>query len=84
MAVKFDLPFAGNCDFEKGQCSWINTQKGDTFDWIRGSGGTPSIYTGPATDHTTGLATGKQKLISNNLNFRKARKIRNVMKHYKY
>jgi len=46
----------GYCDFEKGDwCTWTNADREDTFDWLVGSGGTPSSYTGPSTDHTTGL-----------------------------
>ena len=46
----------GYCDFEKDDwCTWTNADREDTFDWIVGSGSTPSSYTGPTTDHTTGL-----------------------------
>jgi len=47
-------PPPGDCSFEKGLCTWTNTQKGDIFDWIIGGGSTPSILTGPSKDHTTG------------------------------
>lgn len=30
----------------------------DDFDWIVGSAGTPSFYTGPKFDHTTGQKNG--------------------------
>ena len=40
-------------DFEAGLGAWTNAG-GDVFDWTRGSGGTPSIGTGPSGDHTTG------------------------------
>ena len=50
--------FLGDCDFETGTCSWVNVQSGDDFDWLRGSKGTPSFFTGPDTDHTTGTAAG--------------------------
>lgn len=33
--------------------------QGDTFDWTRDNGGTPSLTTGPSTDHTTGTKNGK-------------------------
>lgn len=45
------------CDFETDMCSWQNTA-GDQFDWKRDSGGTPSLGTGPTTDHTTGTKNG--------------------------
>lgn len=48
----------GYCDFEKDDwCTWTNADREDTFDWLVGSGGTPSAYTGPSVDHTTGLCT---------------------------
>ena len=47
-------PPPGDCSFEKGFCTWTNTQKGDIFDWIIGGGITPSYSTGPSKDHTTG------------------------------
>ena len=53
----------GYCDFERqGWCTWTNADVEDTFDWIVGSGGTPSAYTGPAVDHTTGAHCGQGKL----------------------
>ncbi|XP_071486327.1 MAM and LDL-receptor class A domain-containing protein 1-like [Diadema antillarum] len=48
----------GDCDFESGFCTWTNDPTGDMFDWILGSGGTPSIGTGPSVDHTLGTALG--------------------------
>ena len=38
-----------DCSFETDKCGWI-----DTANWTRTSGGTPSSYTGPSSDHTTG------------------------------
>ncbi|HML75191.1 MAG TPA: CotH kinase family protein, partial [Anaerohalosphaeraceae bacterium] len=35
-------------DFETGMGNWVNLSSGDTHDWIRDSGGTPSGSTGPA------------------------------------
>ena len=47
---------AGYCDFEKDdRCTWTNDKREDNFDWLVGSGSTPSAFTGPAVDHTTGL-----------------------------
>ncbi|XP_076802493.1 MAM and LDL-receptor class A domain-containing protein 1-like [Clavelina lepadiformis] len=49
----------GHCDFESGLCGWFNSRnEGDDFDWIRSSGATPSAYTGPTADHTTGTDKG--------------------------
>jgi hypothetical protein len=45
-------------DFESGFCAYTNVQQGDQFDWERGSGITPSFYTGPNNDHTTNSAQG--------------------------
>ena len=41
-------------------CTYINWKTGDEFDWMIGSGGTPSVYTGPKIDHTTGTKDGKK------------------------
>ena len=47
-------------DFEDGLYSWTNDQSpDDDFDWIIGSGGTPSYGTGPSMDHTLGTDSGK-------------------------
>lgn len=44
--------FVGNCDFESRTfCTWVNLQN-DDFDWLVGSGGTASSFTGPQQDHT--------------------------------
>ncbi|XP_047128245.1 MAM and LDL-receptor class A domain-containing protein 1 isoform X1 [Hydra vulgaris] len=52
-------PPPGECSFEAGMCTWSNTKSNlDTFDWIIGSGGTPSFFTGPDVDHTTGSKEG--------------------------
>ena len=46
------------CDFERGTCGWKDTAPWTTrtssYPWTRTSGGTPSIFTGPSGDHTTG------------------------------
>ncbi|XP_061653129.1 zonadhesin-like [Phyllopteryx taeniolatus] len=42
-----------NCNFEKGLCQW-NQLLTDVYDWTRLSGSTPTIMTGPSSDHTTG------------------------------
>lgn len=42
----------GDCDFEKGTCTWRNTNQGDNFDWLRKQGQTNSQFTGPQNDHT--------------------------------
>lgn len=47
-------PTPGDCSFDDGMCTWTNSRTGDVFDWIIGGGGTPSFFTGPSSDHTTG------------------------------
>ncbi|XP_035658189.1 MAM and LDL-receptor class A domain-containing protein 1-like [Branchiostoma floridae] len=48
----------GNCDFENGLCTWTNELNDDEFDWVQGTGDTPTQNTGPSTDHTTGTGQG--------------------------
>ena len=54
----YACPPKGSCDFESGLCGYDNIAD-DKFDWVRHSGGTTSINTGPKTDHTTGTNLGK-------------------------
>ncbi|XP_051260918.1 zonadhesin-like isoform X2 [Dicentrarchus labrax] len=42
-----------NCNFEQDLCQWSNILT-DVFDWTRNSGSTPTMMTGPSSDHTTG------------------------------
>ncbi|XP_018532272.1 zonadhesin isoform X2 [Lates calcarifer] len=42
-----------NCDFEQDLCEWTQLLA-DVFDWTRYSGSTPTVKTGPSSDHTTG------------------------------
>ena len=51
-------PAAKQCDYETDMCGWTNSP-GDDFDWSRDSAGTPSLGTGPTTDHTTGTKNGE-------------------------
>ncbi|XP_034411292.1 MAM and LDL-receptor class A domain-containing protein 2 [Cyclopterus lumpus] len=44
----------GSCDFEAGQCTWVNIPKEDGHDWVLASGG----FQGPPTDHTTQTPEG--------------------------
>lgn len=48
-------PLSGNCDFETGLCGYTQTKQGDAADWELRRGSTPTSYTGPRGDHTTGL-----------------------------
>ncbi|XP_008282564.1 MAM domain-containing protein 2a [Stegastes partitus] len=45
----------GQCNFEGGVCGFIQDKKGDKADWLRVQGHTPTSYTGPRGDHTTGV-----------------------------
>ncbi|XP_062512911.1 MAM and LDL-receptor class A domain-containing protein 1-like isoform X2 [Corticium candelabrum] len=45
------------CDFESGFCGWKNLPHND-LDWRLMSGSTPSVGTGPTTDHTKGTSSG--------------------------
>ncbi|XP_027875279.1 zonadhesin isoform X2 [Xiphophorus couchianus] len=42
-----------DCDFEKDFCQWSQMLP-DVFDWERRNGSTPTLITGPLSDHTTG------------------------------
>ncbi|XP_071348966.1 MAM and LDL-receptor class A domain-containing protein 2 isoform X2 [Trachinotus anak] len=44
----------GSCDFESGQCSWVNIPEEDGHDWVMANGG----FQGPPTDHTTQTPEG--------------------------
>ncbi|XP_010876180.2 MAM domain-containing protein 2 [Esox lucius] len=49
------LTVPGHCDFEAGRCGYIQDKEGDQADWVMMRGPTPTSYTGPMGDHTTGL-----------------------------
>ncbi|XP_069014100.1 apical endosomal glycoprotein [Embiotoca jacksoni] len=44
----------GSCDFESGQCTWVNIPREGGHDWVLASGGS----LGPPTDHTTQTPDG--------------------------
>nr|XP_020490862.1 MAM and LDL-receptor class A domain-containing protein 1-like isoform X1 [Labrus bergylta] len=52
----------GSCDFESGQCTWINIHKDNGHDWVLARGD----FLGPLTDHTTQTPEG-QFLLSSSL-----------------
>ncbi|XP_072010896.1 MAM and LDL-receptor class A domain-containing protein 1 [Engystomops pustulosus] len=43
--------YLGHCDFEFDLCDW-NQNLTDNFDWSMKAGSTPTVGTGPVTDHT--------------------------------
>ncbi|XP_033961351.1 zonadhesin-like isoform X2 [Pseudochaenichthys georgianus] len=42
-----------NCNYEQDLCQWTQLYT-DVIDWTRHSGSTPTVMTGPSSDHTTG------------------------------
>ncbi|KAL0965439.1 hypothetical protein UPYG_G00281290 [Umbra pygmaea] len=50
----FQLSVPGHCNFEKGQCGYTQDKEGDQGDWVMMKGPTPTSYTGPTGDHTSG------------------------------
>ncbi|KAJ8402025.1 hypothetical protein AAFF_G00372600 [Aldrovandia affinis] len=49
------LSIPGQCDFESGNCGYTQEKDTDTVDWVLARGSTPTSYTGPSGDHTTGM-----------------------------
>ncbi|XP_029300499.1 MAM domain-containing protein 2-like [Cottoperca gobio] len=45
----------GHCDFEAGLCGYTQDKQSDGADWVWRRGPTPTSYTGPRGDHSTGL-----------------------------
>ncbi|KAM9820217.1 MAM domain-containing protein 2-like [Neosynchiropus ocellatus] len=45
----------GHCDFEADLCDYTQDKQSDDGDWERRRGPTPTSYTGPRGDHTSGL-----------------------------
>ncbi|XP_036451600.1 MAM domain-containing protein 2 [Colossoma macropomum] len=48
------LPVPSHCNFETGLCGYTQDKQGDEADWVLVRGPTPTSYTGPKGDHTTG------------------------------
>ena len=51
-------PGEGNCDFEDSLCTWKNTHRGDTFDWLQGENHLLSGFMGMVLDHTLNTPYG--------------------------
>ncbi|XP_036385913.1 MAM domain-containing protein 2-like [Megalops cyprinoides] len=49
------LSVPGQCDFETGSCGYTQEQQGNVGGWVLARGPTPTSYTGPQGDHTTGV-----------------------------
>uniref|UniRef100_A0A3Q3WVL5 MAM domain-containing protein n=1 Tax=Mola mola TaxID=94237 RepID=A0A3Q3WVL5_MOLML len=45
----------GQCNFESGVCGYFQDRREDEADWLRVRGHTPTSYTGPRGDHTSGV-----------------------------
>ena len=54
--IKLLYFFQGNCNFDLHFCHWTKSYNFD-FNWTRRQYGTPSINTGPNSDHTSGSVT---------------------------
>ncbi|XP_022807959.1 MAM and LDL-receptor class A domain-containing protein 1-like [Stylophora pistillata] len=55
MKKTFEMVVKGNCSFDlKTLCNWRNERIGDHFDWLLRQGATPSLNTGPSSDHSGG------------------------------
>ena len=48
-----------DCDFEFGNCGYVQEYVTDDFDWVLNQGSTSTWGTGPATDHSTESMEGK-------------------------
>ena len=46
--------FVVSCNFDNGLCFGWSQSRQDVFDWTLYSGSTPSLGTGPSSDHTSG------------------------------
>ncbi|KAK1172073.1 MAM and LDL-receptor class A domain-containing protein 1 [Acipenser oxyrinchus oxyrinchus] len=58
--------FQGRCDFEFDFCSWRQWHN-DDFDWLLKAGSTPTIGSGPPTDHTLRETSGHYIYIKSTL-----------------
>uniref|UniRef100_H3DNE1 MAM domain containing 2a n=1 Tax=Tetraodon nigroviridis TaxID=99883 RepID=H3DNE1_TETNG len=47
----------GQCDFDDGLCGYRQDTVEDKGDWLPARGHTPTSYTGPRGDHTTGVGS---------------------------
>lgn len=79
-----ECPGSDVCTFEEDLCSWVNGQNGvvDDFDWLRNSGATPSVGTGPNVDHTLGTPQGFYLYIEASETFNKGAKAWLISEHY--
>ncbi|CAH1242850.1 MDGA1 [Branchiostoma lanceolatum] len=72
----------GPCDFETDRCQYTQ-DTADDFDWTRDSGGTPSLFTGPSDDHTTGNSSGYYMYIETSSPRRQGHKARLISPSYR-
>lgn len=55
LAAGMSSPLPGCCDFAAGLCGYTQDKQSDAADWEWRRGPTPTSYTGPRGDHTSGL-----------------------------
>ncbi|CAF0847412.1 unnamed protein product, partial [Rotaria sordida] len=83
-SIEGECPGTEVCTFEEDLCNWVNGQNGvvDDFDWLRNSGSTPSVGTGPSIDHTLGTPAGMYLYIEASSTFIAAAKAWLISEHY--
>uniref|UniRef100_A0A8C8RFM0 MAM domain containing 2 n=1 Tax=Pelusios castaneus TaxID=367368 RepID=A0A8C8RFM0_9SAUR len=73
-AAEMMSPFPGECTFERDECAFIQERR-NRSSWHRRRGQTPTSYTGPKGDHTTGVGYYMYIEASNMIYGQKARLI---------
>lgn len=83
-SIEGECPGFETCTFQEDLCSWVNAPNGifDDFDWLRNSGSTPSLGTGPSFDHSLGTPEGMYLYIEASNIFNDNAKAWLISEHY--